>query len=488
MARQAIDEMTTCAAFLDTMIYLEYKPFEEIDWHDALGIDRGIPIEIVLAGVTLQEIDNHKNKTPRLRDRARRVSSQLVAALSNGGSELRAQTRIVGALRPPAVDYDRLGLDRMHPDDRLVAAVFAYQAAHAGRRVVLVTEDGYPRLQAQTLGIETRTLSDDLKLPAVDDPLEKENRELKRRVQLLTAQQPRLSLALKTGGGTLRCVISDVPLLTQNEIDAAMQRIAEQIPPVEALRPSVEFGDGSPENPVNIDKLAAASRDLAGETARLSDEFYQRLFVPEQEYVRYEEERAAYLDDYREYLQRNRQIARGRARRIVLMLRLQNDGTIPAVDVDVRLHVPDGVEPSDSDEYADDPEMPAPPTPPRRRSAMGLLGASMDYYSRPLHRPLLPDLSRVGRIVPDNVAPLRIKKSNSFDVSTKVQRIKHGSGVDIPTVYLHIPEGSPVRPIQIDYALHAGNVPEIIRGKLNIVLTERPDSSERGPDDESPAR
>jgi hypothetical protein len=46
------------AAFLDTMIYLHYRPVAEIDWQRVLDTAR---VDILVPRITVRELDRHKN-------------------------------------------------------------------------------------------------------------------------------------------------------------------------------------------------------------------------------------------------------------------------------------------------------------------------------------------------------------------------------------------------------------------------------------------
>lgn len=456
------------ALFLDTMIYLHYRPVEQIDWHGVLSVPATDDVLLVVPGITVREIDKHKNGTPRLRGRAQRVSEQLVTWLSASGTEIRPSVRVVGALRPPSLDMAALDLDPAWNDDVLVASALDYQRANEGVRVVLVTQDGYPRIKAGGLGLPVLSLAGDLKLPAEEDPTEKENRELKRQLQQLQALKPALDLQFVDGAGKTRHVeIRDPGTLTAAEIAAAVQQMEERYPPVDALRARASTRSSTVQHGGDPDGLGALLRDVA--RAR---EIERMMHGPtsDAEYTRYAKERAAYLTEYADYLPRLRKHECARARSFALEVELINTGSVPALDIDVHLHIPDGVLVSDEEQERRAPKAPAPPQRPRNSTDL-LRDAVTSSFGPTPYIPQLPSFEGLRAATPRNVSSLDIQETESYDIRCHVQRVKHGRAEKLPAVYISVPKGAPVRPFQVTYTLHAANLPQPVNGTVNVVLT-----------------
>jgi hypothetical protein len=457
------------AVFLDTMVYLHYRPVEEIDWHRMLGVPSGDSVVIVVSGVTLREIDKHKNQSARLRERARRVSERIAGWLTADHAEVRPGVAVVGALRPPDVDYAAEGLDSNSNDDVLVASALAYQRANPETGVTLVTQDVYPQMRARGLGLRALALPDDLKLPVEEDPTEKENRDLRRQLQQLQAALPVLDLQFSDSGGkSLRVVIRDVGPLTQSELAAAMAEAERQHPPVDALRPRRAPDEARPPGPDILGRMGAS---LQREVQRAREIEAAVLGpIPETEYTRYEEERVAFLAELPSYLAEVREWERMTARAFTLEMELVNTGSTPAVDIDVHWHVPDGVHVTDEDPTTDEPEPPRPPRRPRRNMDLlrdGLQMPSILGLSTPF--PPLPSFDP-RPATPRNVSSLDIEETESYDIRCHVRRVKHGLAEPLPTLYLQVPDDVGVRPFQISYSLHAGNLPRAVEDVLNVIL------------------
>jgi hypothetical protein len=473
------------ALFLDTMVYLHYRSIEQVDWHDILGVPSTEEVVIVVPGITLREIDKHKNHTPRLRDRARRVSELLARQLPAGSVELRPGVRIEGALRSPSVDFAGLGLDPASNDDVLVASALDYQRTHPEVRVAVATQDSYPHLRAQGLGLVVRSLPDDLRLPAEEDPVERENRELKRQLQQLQAARPMLDLQFADGGGkSLTVVLSNLDSLSAAEIAATVREMEQRLPPADAFRsaaPQVKSASrpqqpGPDEGIIRRLKRATEEPDAEATQELLRD--IKRAFrepKDERDLARYATERTAFLESYAAYLQERREYERARGRRFVLDLDLVNTGSTPAKDIDVHLYVPDGVTVSDEEDDLTEPEEPEPPGRPLTAAESMYAGLRSSLTAFDIVRG--PDLSylspldRAQTAGPRNVSPLEIEETESYDIRCHVDRVKHGLPVALPTIYVTIPEGAPARPFQVTYTLHAANLPAPVTGELNVILT-----------------
>jgi hypothetical protein len=250
----------THAVFLDTMVYLHYKPVEEIDWHAILGVPRSDSIVIVVPGVTLREIDNHKNHTARLRVRARQVSQSLASWQRSGTTAIRTGVTVEYELRLPAIDYVAEGLDPNVPDDELVASALAYMRTNPDISVTLVTHDSYPEIRARGFGLNVVALPDHLRKPLPEDPTERENRELRRQVEKLRSALPMLELLFdEREPKSLRVPIQDVGPLEESELNKAIADAETRYPPADDLRPR-NPSDAS--SPTDLDRLGGISAAL----------------------------------------------------------------------------------------------------------------------------------------------------------------------------------------------------------------------------------
>lgn len=457
--------------FLDTMTYLHYRPVEHIDWHAVVQRPKGEEVRILVAGVTLREIDKHKNFTPRLRQRAQRVGAQLAEWIIKGRVEVRDGVFVEGELTPPTLNFAAEGLDPANNDDVLVATAVAYQRSHAGTTVALVTQDGYPAVRAAGFGLATHRLPDSEKLPQEEDALEQENRELKKELQRQQFARPQVKLAFVGGAALVQVPIRAVPALTDKERATALAAAERQVPTPETLQPPVE----APKPP---DAASRLPTDLASVLARIeahnaaSERPLQQAsrVAFERDLARYSREREAYLAAYLTYLDAERAHAQVVARRFRVALALRNDGTVPAEDIDVTFHIPDGVTIDEVAEF-ESPEPPKPPARPRR--GMQALLTAMDTPSAlvtPRMPALWPLLHTPVPGVRGNISSLDIKETGSFTVTCHARQVKHGREELLPPFFLTLAPDAPVRPFQITYTLHIANALDAVTGALTVKL------------------
>jgi hypothetical protein len=125
-------------AFIDTSVFLHYRPFDEVDWPDVLGLES---VALVLAPITVHELNEKKDEAaPKLRQRAAAALKKLEGFWSKGDpAEVRPGVALVLQDVEPSVDYAAHQLDYRSQDDRLLAAVIQFRASTPGADVLLVT-------------------------------------------------------------------------------------------------------------------------------------------------------------------------------------------------------------------------------------------------------------------------------------------------------------------------------------------------------------
>jgi hypothetical protein len=369
----------------------------------------------------------------------------------------------MAVMQPPNVNFATEGLNPDWSDDVLVALALQYQREHGDATVMLITQDGYPRIRAQAAGLRVESLPDTWKLPVEEDPVERENRLLKQQLQRVEAAVPVLDLRFaKDLGKSLRVTLHDPGPLSDVYIKDQLRPLEEQYPPAEAFSPRssqearpLEPRSGRDDSPIELSSLAALMKAT-------SDPYDAK------DVERYARERAAFLSGYSAYLQTQREYERRRQRSITLTVELVNSGSSPATDVDVLMHVPDGLFVSETSRLQA-PEAPDPPQSPRTLVQLIRTGLSLpplvDVQSM-----LAPRITaRPEFYHTPNVSPLRIRKTDSYEITCQVLKLKHNFTLKLPSMYLTFVEGEPVRPFRIGYWIHAANVPTPVQGQLNVV-------------------
>lgn len=438
--------------FVDTNIFLHYQPFDQIKWFEVLGSTN---VVLVATPVVIRELDEHKyqHRNSAIRDRARAALKKIEQVdLEEATASLPDGIGLKSA-KEPAIDFQQYGLRVETNDDHLIASCLAHLEAEPETDIVLVSSDTGPRLKARKHEIKTVTLPEKYKLQSAIDPIEKENKQLQRRIQQLENRFPKLELAFADRANQLRVTLPLPLAVLEEEIQQQMETIKrrhskrQDIPkdePQKARSPLEDFilsqspiskaiGDPTQPSPKEIERYNSAL-----------DKFYEK-------YERYLREYSVNVN-----LQR---------RTIRLDIYLFNYGTAPAEDIDVFLHFPDSFDLYDEDDRPQTPEAPEPPRPPRSTWSE-MLETTLDtgglsYLNR--QPPPLP--------IQSNVSAPEIKRSNSYDVSYEVQRLKQHMNEPCDPLYVVFDLFENTASFRIDYRINAADLPDETTGTLNVVVS-----------------
>ncbi|MCB9454350.1 MAG: hypothetical protein H6672_23190 [Anaerolineaceae bacterium] len=153
-------------------------------------------------------------------------------------------------------------------------------------------------------------------------------------------------------------------------------------------------------------------------------------------------------------------------REIVLVL--ENTGSAPAHDINMYLDFPNGFDLRE--ELLPTPDEPVPPAKPEPKSLIPDIFSSVPYIPNSLSSSFP---NRPSYIEPPESNGLVIRKSNSYEVSNDLDKLKHYLVWDWSPLYatFHKPTKLPTA-FEIDYEIIAANIPDVIPGKLVIKLIE----------------
>lgn len=431
--------MNQVFVFLDTNIFLHCQPIEQINWPETTGSDL---VTLVVASVVVRELDKHKDqhRISTIRDRARAALKKVSSVVLNDTAIDLPQGVNLITVGEPNIDFNINTLDRQISDDHLVAACLAFQIANPDALVILIAHDTGPLLKAAQRDIKTATLPEKYLLPSAIDDIEKELKQLRRQVVQLENQFPKLELSFTDKSTYYRATIPPPLNLTEEDI---LQRIAEH----KAQYPELNHptaADSQDKNP-----LAALSA------------FW--VTPKPEEYTRYNEELKIFHQKYEKYFRsfaKNKNIQQMTVR---LDIALFNNGTSPAEDIDVFLHLPDGFDVYDEDNCPIMPEEPTPPHPPRSMSDM--LGRSSNLGLSPLYVPQKIHFPSVS-----NVSELSINKSNSYDVNFSVGKLKQYMSVPSDPLFIVFDSFSTASSFGIEYRINAANLHKEVTGTLHVVI------------------
>ena len=451
--------------FLDTNIWLHCIPVQDTDWPSIVRAEAAV---VVVPPIVIDELDRLKDssRSSSIRDRARRALELIEGWDSPGGVPVRERVRGLYWSPPKTLDLLSLGLSAERNDDILLASASAFSDAQPETRVVIVTDDTGPRLKARRLGLEVMAAPDAVHLPREEEPVERENRELRSKIQKLTARAPQIELAFldaESSGENFKRIALSLPVQDLEEYVAAVREAAERAaPPIVAKEADVASPPRrSPDKgPVDLSELTGIMSGLPGP-------------IPDAEYERYAKERDEYLETCARAGAKHWKQREKESRTVRVQLILTNTGTAPAGEIEVTLHIPDG--PSVAAESAQeslDLRLPDPPRRPRahwemiqdsllRNHRLGQLAAASFA---------IPDLSSL-HAAPANVSAPSIRHTSSFEVRWSVRRLIHHRPTALTPIRLEFPTIARARSVTLAFRITSADLPDPVEGDLHLVVT-----------------
>ena len=369
--------MKVVHVFIDTNIFLHYRPIGDIPWNEIVGADS---VVLCIAPIVVEELDDQKDRhrLSKIRDRARKALQLIERSDEDDDFEIRKGVSRQ-YMSETDISFSDHGLRREKNDDNLVASVLSL-GPEAQNTAVLVTGDTGPRLKAAHLGLSSMGLPHEYKRESALSEIEKEKRQLQQELSLLKNRLPELDLVFDTGEKHCVCQMSEYRPLTEEEIGVGAEDIMEQYPKKD------------------FETIGKTRKSLKGSLAGLTG-------PSQQDIDRYNNRLDDFYHEYEKYLEARENIRGVKSRMITLNIAIRNIGSAPAADVDVFMHFPNGFMLFSDEDLPDlNIEEPQPPTEPKR----GLLniGGRMDAWSHHLS----PDINLPPAAPPGNVSPPNIER------------------------------------------------------------------------------
>jgi hypothetical protein len=432
--------------FLDTMIYLHFKPIEEIDWPSLLEADE---VHILVPKITTSELDKHKDNHPKskVRDRARSILHLLESTGETGPHELRKGVTLQRFTRRPRFDLAAYDLDPNRNDDQLIASALEFREGQSGAEVFIISGDATARLTAKDVGLRAMTLPAEYQIRNNVDPEEEEVRQLRAELARLKQAYPKLSLRFQDGEDHNRRHVALSPIRdVEAYVQSELAKVKAKYPPLDANSPKA---------------AGYLDIEILGGSGPSSGEF-----------ARYNSERRPYFDAYAQHLHETGNLLVQKSLSLPVSLEVANDGTAVATDLDVFAYFPDGIkvwEQSDWDVRLK--QLPTPPRPPRKpRSAFEIMRESIASAQ---FRPATPDFSFMQHLAsrePPNLRGPQIEDSSNCVVSWNIGRAKHKQIEQLHTLVVVFESTKTVRSFKIEYVLHAANLPDEVAGELHVIV------------------
>lgn len=421
--------------FLDTNVFEQFQPITDIDW---LNLTQGERVTLLVASVTVRELNEHKDgaKRGRLRNKAAATLVQLKKYADQGlPVQLRDGVELNFRPQEPRIDFEAHRLDPKLADDRLIATAIAFVAEEqvASQRVLVASGDFGLELKIKDQNhIGVLPLPEALRLPAELDDDEKQIRNLQSRIRELESAAPDIILTFNDDR-------------SYAAVEIGLHRDEEQIEPDEIIR-----------------QERSKRPFLQGRVPQAINGWqFTRLAAPE-DLDKYNEELDAYFQKLAKWLHAERSLREWFLTTAKLDFKVTNKGGAPGTSMHIDLHFPDGFGVLSENELPKTPTRPEPPAMPHERIAAALssfnIGPSFDHYRSPSFD--------IGQ--PQNAWLSSVKKTNSYVVRFEVKSLKHTLSEVLPSVYIHFENATEARGFQIDYNVVAGNHPFPFKGELNV--------------------
>lgn len=365
---------------------------------------------LVVSVVVFDELDQH-TRNARLAGRARTVRAQLNKFVDSG--IVKGTVKAEAILRPHQKVLESYEMDPSQNDQWILATIKDYLKNHSEATVALLTADVGMRIKAKAHGIAVIMIDEKYALTDENDE-QKENRKLKAELEKLKSAIPQLSIAFEKG---------------------------------------------------KIDSFELESPDYEKYVrAELWDMQYRRYpkissHVGDQQAAIYNSQLNQYYQAYEGYLRSRRELYLAETLTLKLNLHLKNAGSVLAKNIDIELLFPPGMTISEETVKSRLPE-------PNR-----------------LHPPIYGELKPLRWTHETNYNPyprpepeskLRVRKvAVGTMVEFHVASVKQQKDLSIPPVYVTLDPDSEIRGFNVEYSIRAENVPDVVRGTLNVNVTPK---------------
>ena len=426
--------------FLDTNIFLHFKLFNQIPWDNIVNSKK---VKIIIAPIVISELDKHKyNERAKIRTRANKILKIFHKYIEKGlTTQINDKLELCFLANQPLVEtFNKFSLNISSQDDHLLASIKEYKIDENEEPTILITSDIGPILKSKPLNIKTLKMPEEYKLPFELDTtvkkiakLEEENLNLKKRIPILKIYFSNKKI--------VKHFSIKPPIKFDSEyIEYKIKELKEKYPKkskdnLPSIGSNFKFG---------LNEIMASminkNKDLIGEYNKNLDNFFER----------YKE----YLIEYLYYLSQRRLS-------FEINFFVFNEGTVPAEDIDILLHFPNGFS---LKRKIDQIEKPKKPYPPRLKSPFELTFPIFPNF--PTINPYIPKLDNVNI---RNVSIPSIKKIHSYDVEFNIKYLKHNQYETLDPLIITFDSFESVPNFSIDYKIQASNVPQEISGSLNLI-------------------
>lgn len=189
-------------AFPDTMIFLHFQFFTEIDWNEVLQAKSS---SLVIPPIIPRELEKHKlfHSSETIRERAKKATKKIVELITSK-SLVRAKVNIQFERVEPEIEFEKYNLSKDVSDDYLIASILRFQV-ETENKAVLITDDSGLKLKAISLNIEVVELPEWYRTKPEKSSDKKEVEKLRNELISLKNKIPKLKLLSLSGEKNISC-------------------------------------------------------------------------------------------------------------------------------------------------------------------------------------------------------------------------------------------------------------------------------------------
>lgn len=433
---------------LDSNYFLHFKDLEEIQWSKLFEEEYSQIIACIVPPV-ISEIDKHKySERPRLRERAGKVAKKLKEVLLQQSSEcIVLKNGISVELFTSSEDFSHLS----NLDDQIVECCRSLKKESDKEfDLLVVTHDTLLQIKLAQAKIEYLDLGSEYLLTLEKSKEEKELSKAKQELKSLKNRLPVLKLLTEDKSTLVEFDTNEVGPNDLADIDSKIFEIKQEYPK----------HDREVEKNEPLSSMVFAIQSMNG--------------IKEEDWQNYNSKLDDFYDQYESYLREKIEFENFKNRTLELDLELFNEGTLPASEVEIKLHitVSKDVELYAYDDFEDllesqQPTEPSAPSKPRGFAEV-LAGLHSDNYLRTFNNSFALNprvLNNGGR---SNVSYPKITPTNSYNVELDILSVKHHSSAKLRKMYLVFPENSYEKSFKVEYQLICDELPNPVSGEIHF--------------------
>lgn len=434
-------ETDVAHVYPDTNILLHFPAFDGLDWCSLAGRKQVI---IHLAQSVIRELNKIKDtgSTKAVRTRAATVQKQLKNLHARGNESQLSPTVALRFEAVTAIVNPAEGFDPAVADDVLVAGVLEFKRQSQADTFIATDDSGLAlNVKATEWGIHVLEPPSDQRIPPAPDALERENRDLRARLARIEQAKPDLRLTFNDGRTFYQ--LRPRSFKSEDSVAKRMLQLHKKYPPLEV----------SVVSSAELAEIAHLPRnDLTTLSHPITERITERLYA-QQRAQEYNQELEVFFRKCEDVLTNNLDIE---ARSAQLDFRLTNNGCVPAYNPRVRMHFPNGFKLVKQKEIGSLLQrLPCAPHKP---------GAAIDFLGNLSFRDPLASL-----VSDFDVGGLRIKESNSYDVTWPLLKLRQGDSADNDPLFLFF-DSEPFS-FSITFNIVADNH-DVVTDELNVIAPE----------------